>query len=142
MALHYQRSLKRQLDFIVAKHPYYRWGGAENLERGLDCSGYLFLAAKWSAIPGITRTTALRMSLGLGGWTGKDLPPDDADECDLVFWTIKESRPNGHVGAVLRNHGAGRKVTHSSLKRGVVLEDLKGPLFPNLTKVRRLTIGD
>ncbi|MGO9567269.1 MAG: hypothetical protein ACLP5H_07000 [Desulfomonilaceae bacterium] len=138
----YKRSLKRQLTFIIAKHPKYTWGGAESLDQGLDCSGYIFLACKWAGIPGITRTTALRMSLGLGGWHGKDIDLADADECDLSFWTFKEHRPNGHVGAIVRGLDADIYVTHASSRRGVVLDGLEGLLLQKLTKVRRLTIGD
>jgi len=108
----------------------------------LDCSGYLFLAAKRAAIPGITRTTSLHMSMGLGGWTGREISLDDSDECDLVFWTLADNRPCGHVGALLRDTNGALKVTHAGVRRGVVLENLRGPIFPNLTKVRRLTIGD
>ncbi len=138
----YKESLKRQLTFIIAKHPQYTWGGAESLEQGLDCSGYLFLACKWAGIPGITRTTAWRMSLGLGGWHGKDIHLDDADECDLTFWTFNEQRQNGHVGAVVRGLDGEIHVTHASSRRGVVLDDLDGVLVQRLTKLRRLTIGD
>jgi len=139
---HYQRSLKRQFNFIISKHPRYLWGGSSDLEKGLDCSGYLFLAAKWAAIPGITRTTSVRMSMGSGGWTGRDISLDEADECDLTFWTFADNRPCGHVGALLRDANGKLKVTHAGVRRGVVLENLRGPMFPNLTKVRRLTIGD
>jgi hypothetical protein len=138
----YKRSLKRQLTFIIAKHPKYTWGGAESLDQGLDCSGYIFLACKWAGIPGITRTTALRMSLGLGGWQSKDIDLADADECDLPFWTFKEHRQNGHVGALLRSLEGEILVTHASSSRGVVLDDLQGVLVQKLTKLRRLTIGD
>ncbi len=138
----YRSSLKRQLTFIVAKHPKYSWGGSDSLDLGLDCSGYIFLASKWAGIPGITRTTALRMSLGLGGWQGKDIDRSQADECDLSFWTFKEERLNGHVGAFLCGPDNAMQVTHASLRRGIVLDRLDGLLLQKLTKVRRLTIGD
>ncbi len=138
----YRKSLKEQLAFIIAKHPKYTWGGSEDLSIGLDCSGYLFLACKWAGVPGITRTTSLRMSQGLGGWHGVDIHPSLADECDLPFWTMSPERPNGHVGAFLRTKSDRLKVTHASSARGVVLDDLHGQLATNLTKIRRLTIGD
>ena len=138
----YTKSLKKQYEFIISKHPKYTWGGSEDLDKGLDCSGYIFLACKWAGVPGITRTTSLRMSMGLGGWIGRDIDLEIADESDLVFWTFHEQRPNGHVGAFM-NDGQGRlRVTHASSSRGVVVDDLHGVLAANLTKVRRLTIGD
>jgi len=82
------------------------------------------------------------MALGLGGWTGKDVDFLDADELDLTFWTFNKNRLNGHVGALLRDRHGMPKVTHASTRKGVVLEDMHGHLLRNLTKVRRLTIGD
>lgn len=82
------------------------------------------------------------MSLGLGGWHGKDIDLADADECDLPFWTFKEQRQNGHVGAFLRGLDGEMQVTHASRRRGVVLDDLQGVLVQKLIKLRRLTIGD
>jgi hypothetical protein len=137
-----RESVRDQLNFIIAKHPKYTWGGAEDLDRGLDCSGYIFLACKWAGVPGITRTTSLRMAMGLGGWIGKDIDPESAEDCDLVFWTFREDRPDGHVGAFLTDHHGRLKITHASATRGVVLETPRGALATNLTKVRRLTIGD
>jgi hypothetical protein len=137
----YKRSLKQQLNFIIEKNPKYTWGGAEDPEHGLDCSGYLFLASKWAGIPGITRTTSKNMAFGLGGWTGFDLSElEEVDDCDLVFWTFSESRPHGHVGAFI--DGKHLRVTHASSKHGVISQKLTDFLIRNLSKVRRLTIGD
>lgn len=142
LAPHYKRSFGRQLKFIIAKHPKYLWGGADNLDKGLDCSGYVYLAARWAAIPGVTRTTSLRMSLGFGGWRGIDIDFSDADALDLPFWTFKAKRPRGHVGVFLRDKHGMPAVTHASSRRGVALDQMQGRLLRNLTKVRRLTIGD
>ena len=138
----YRDSFRRQLSFIVSKKPAYAWGGSASIEQGLDCSGYLFLAAKWAGIPGITRTTAHRMSLGLGGWDSNPARLGQIQECDLVFWTFSAARPNGHVGAFLEDHAGGHKVTHASTSRGVISEPFTASLRKNLTSVRRLTIGD
>lgn len=137
----YMHSFKRQLAFIIAKHPKYTWGGAD-LRTGVDCSGYLFIAAKWAAIPGVTRTTAARMAQGLGGWLSKEIALADAGPCDLVFWTFKPARPCGHVGAFLEGPGNELLVTHASVSRGVVLEPLRGDLASSTSLARRLTIGD
>jgi hypothetical protein len=82
------------------------------------------------------------MSLGLNGWHGKDIGLDDAGECDLFFWTFREERQNGHVGALLYGLDGAVHASHASSRRGVVLDPLDGPLLQKLTKVRRLTIGD
>jgi cell wall-associated NlpC family hydrolase len=121
----------------VALKPAYLWGGAISERLGLDCSGYLFLAAKRGGLP-VKRTTAARMARGECGWTGAAVPRSDADKCDLCFWTFDKSRPNGHVGAFL---GKGGPVTHASSSRGVVAAPLKGTLYGALTLVRRLIMG-
>jgi len=106
--------------------------------KGLDCSGYLSLAARWAGLP-VRRTTARRMAAGDGGWVGIDIPPDSATDLDLAFWTFEERRPDGHVGAF---YGGNLRVTHASYSRGVVVEPLKGYLQTTLSRVRKLTIGE
>jgi cell wall-associated NlpC family hydrolase len=127
---------------IMAERPVYAWGGSTQPGRGLDCSGYVFLAAKWAAIPGITRTTSRRMALGMGGWSGRDIAFAEADEGDLAFWTMEIRRPFGHVGVFLRDRDGMPAVAHASRRRGVTLAEIRGRLLNNLTKVRRLTIGE
>jgi hypothetical protein len=138
----YRRAFESHLLFIVAKHPRYSWGGASDLDKGLDCSGYLFLAAKWAAIPGITRTTSAKMAAGLGGWNSRKIGLEQTGTGDLVFWTFRPDRPNGHVGALLFDRTGRRTVTHASTRRGVVRGDLNPGLLEQMTGVRRLTIGD
>jgi hypothetical protein len=43
---------------------------------------------------------------------------------------------------LLRNRNGIPCVTHTSAKRGVVLDEIRGTLLTDLAKVRRLTIGD
>lgn len=139
----YRRAFVRELRFIIGQHPRYTWGGATDLTKGLDCSGYVYLAGKWAGIPGIVRTTSYRMALGLDGWIGVDVPHEQAQECDLCFWTWKKSpaRINGHVGVFLTRKGV-LQVTHASSSRGVVLVPMRGVLRTDLSRVRRLTIGE
>ncbi len=137
------KSPSRVSSFSSARrHPKYLRGGASDLEEGLDCSGYVYLAAKWAGIPGICRTTSFRMSQGFGGWSGRDIKLSDADECDLLFWTFSKNQPFGHVGALLRGPHGCKQAAHASPRLGVVLRPLKGSLTQNLSKVRRLTIGE
>lgn len=138
----FQRSFARQLGFIAAKKPKYTWGGASDISVGLDCSGYIFLAGKWAGLPGITRTTAFRMSLGLGGWNGLRSELGSARQCDLVFWTFDGSRPNGHVGAVIYCSNGRLDVVHSSAGRGVISQKMNDYLKEKATAVLRLSFGD
>jgi hypothetical protein len=142
LADHFKESFKDQLLLIIDKHPAYTWGGSTDLDQGLDCSGYVYLAAKWAGVPGISRTTSVRMSLGFGGWCGNDVALHDADECDLLFWTFHKEQPLGHVGVLLFSEEGFANAAHASARRGVVLRPLSGQLRQNLIKVRRLTIGD
>jgi cell wall-associated NlpC family hydrolase len=142
LAEHYKKSFKGQLLFIIEKHPKYLKGGWSDLEDGIDCSGYVYLAARRAAIPGIFRTTSFRMSQGLGGWSGRNIALSDAEDCDLLFWTFSTKQPFGHVGVLLRGSQGGKQAAHASARRGVVLRPLEGSLKQNLRKVRRLTIGE
>ncbi len=138
LSLEYAKAFGRELQSIINKNPRYLWGGSSDESKGLDCSGYLFLAARRAGMP-VRRTTAGLMAEGHGGWTGKTVAFEDVDGLDLVFWTFKNSRPNGHVGA---GWDAGGKVTHASFRRGVVIDEFKGRLKSAVTKIIRLTLGD
>jgi hypothetical protein len=142
LAEQYKKSLKDRLLIIIDKHPKYARGGFADPDQGLDCSGYVYLAAKWAGIPGISRTTSHRMAQGFGGWSGYDVDPNAADECDLLFWTFTPNRPLGHVGVLLFDEDGLASAAHASARRGVTLRPVCGPLLQNLIKVRRLTIGD
>ena len=141
----YELALKRNLWIIIDKHPKYTWGGAESEEKGIDCSGYLYLAAKRSGIP-VRRTTAIQMEAGLAGWTSKKVTLDDASELDVLWWTWKTSpnRKHGHVGFFLVNNRGSKllEVTHSSSSKGVIIQQLRGTLLRDISSIKRLTIGD
>ena len=141
----YELALKQNLWIIISKHPKYTWGGAESEEKGIDCSGYLYLAAKRSGIP-VHRTTAIQMEAGLAGWTGKKVTLDDANELDIIWWTWKTSpqRRHGHVGFFLVNNRGSKllEVTHSSSSKGVIIQQLRGTLLRDISSIKRLTVGD
>ncbi len=141
---HYAESFRKNMWLIIDRHPHYSWGGAESEQKGVDCSGYLYLAARRSGVP-VIRVTALQMRNGAGGWIGKDTNLKQAGELDIVFWTWKESpnRPHGHVGAFIAGRQSGLlEVTHSSSSRGVIVQELKGQLLTDISAIRNLTIGD
>ena len=90
----------------------------------------------------VRRTTARRMAVGEGGWTGipvaLDDPVNQGDTLDLLFWTFTAERFNGHVGVRWGKYRA----THASTRRGVVVDLLTGVLLKALTKSIHLTIGE
>jgi hypothetical protein len=140
----YSESFRKNLWLIIDRHPGYFWGGAEDEKKGVDCSGYIYLAAKRSGVP-VKRVTAIQMRTGLGGWLGKDTDLGNAGELDLVWWTWidKPHRPNGHVGVFLIGRRSElMEVTHSSSSHGVIIQELKGQLFRDISAIRRLDVGD
>src|SRR4030042_5914609 len=110
----YHWALKLELNLIIAQKAKYTWGGSTDPKEGLDCSGYLTVAAHWAGLP-VRRTTSRRMALGDAGWVGVDIPPQSATDLDLAFWTFVERRPDGHVGAF---YGGRLTGTHASRRRG------------------------
>jgi cell wall-associated NlpC family hydrolase len=137
---HYRTIFIRELNFIIHKAPKYTWGGStEDLSKGLDCSGYIFRAAKWAGMP-VRRTTSQRMAMGQSGWISREVSFEERKDTDLVFWTFSRERPNGHVGVVLKR---GDHVSHASGSRNrVVLDRFKGVLLTDINQIKRLTIGD
>jgi hypothetical protein len=122
---------------MLAKHPSYKMDEKimpdDSIDVGVDCSRDEYLIWKWSAVPGIQRTTAERMARGEAGWTGIDISYEEADDHDLFFYW--KSRPDRirHVGG--RYLG---KVMHASETRGVVLDPLVGKMRNDIIKVRRI----
>jgi hypothetical protein len=142
LGINYEKSLEQQLRIIIAKHPRYVWGGSEDETKGLDCSGYIYLASRRAALP-VSRTTSLSMSRGGGNFIGHDILFRDARGLDFIWWTFTANRPQGHIGVLIRHPATGvPAVTHSSSKRGVVCDYTTGALLRDISKVRRLSIGD
>jgi hypothetical protein len=159
----WEESFEYWLQEGVKQHYNYVWGAYDPTQftydvhkqiwaKGLDCSGYIYWAARNAGIPGIRRVTAAEMALGRGGWKGIDVRLGMAGKdrlhyvrpLDIAFWTFKPSRKNGHTGAFGVNPQNGFPgVRHASDSRGgIVYDPIKPWVQSNLTKVRRLTIGD
>jgi len=83
------------------------------------------------------------MSRGGGGWIGTNILFRDSREMDITWWTFTATRPNGHLGVLIRHPASGvPAVTHASSKRGIVCDYIQGSLFRDISKCRRLSIGD
>jgi hypothetical protein len=135
----YARAFHWELKCIIELKPKYLWGGSTDEKKGLDCSGYVFLAAKRAGMP-VRRTTSDRMAEGECGWEGVRVFRDEVRHLDLVFWTMKEKRPNGHVGVFYLDAD---HVTHASSKHNrVVVVPVQGILETAITGCSRLSIGD
>lgn len=145
-----RESFRLKLKEIADKKPAYVRGGASDPSKGLDCSGYLFLAAKWAGIMGPRRTTSYLMSMGLDGWSSDMIPLFSmAQSTDLTFWTWKKTphKINSHTGAFLKNEPKhlqgleGLSIAHAG-SRGVVIVPFRGAFLDDLSVIRRLNIGD
>ena len=128
------------LKMIAEHHAPYIWGGTD-VKTGLDCSGYIWAAAR--LIFPVTRTTAADMAAGFRGWVGITLANGlrYADEGDLPFYDWGSNRIK-HVGATVRDPASGDpSLLHASSSRNrTVMVPLQGVLGkPKL--VRRLNFG-
>lgn len=142
----YEAALDRELWTIIRKQPKYTWGGCTSEEQGVDCSGFIYLAAKRAALP-VKRVTAKDMANGLGGWFGVSVGLREANVLHLVWWTWRDKKPlreHGHIGVVVLGDGSRLlEVAHASQsKRYVVIQPCEGKLLTEISAVKRLTIGD
>lgn len=120
---------------IADLHAPYIWGGTD-VKKGLDCSGYMDAAAKWTGLP-VQRTTAAYMADGLCGWAGTLLPDKlrDAQPGDLLFYDWGSGKVK-HVGAAARDPQTGDpSLYHASSSRNKVL---RVPLVGVLAKPSRV----
>ena len=142
----YEAALERELWTIIKKQPKYTWGGCTDEAQGVDCSGFIYLAAKRAALP-VKRVTAKDMAYGLGGWHGTTVGVREADILHIIWWTWRDKKPireHGHVGIVVLGHGSRLlEVAHASQsKRYVVIQPAEGKLYTEISEIKKLTIGD
>lgn len=91
---------------------------------GVDCSRLFYLAQKRAG--GVRKRVKSRdMALGKGGWTATSINTlPEAQHLDLMFFTIKENRPLGHVGILLILDKMWN-LGHASLSKGkTVIEEI------------------
>jgi len=140
-----KKEFARQLRWSIENPPVYTWGRADDKEA--DCSGYvwneLIKAIQASAQASgllVIRTTAIRMYQGLDGWdVFTQVPLDDAEESDIVWWTFTDDRPYGHVGALLLGDNGILQAAHASFsKKQVILAPVRYTMFSKISGLKRL----
>jgi hypothetical protein len=140
LAEEYKASVTKALEYQILKNTPYVWGAAS--ENKNDCSGMLYYCFRSSGVP-VLRTTALAMSQGAAGWSGKDIELDDVEALNLIWWTWALSpRKHGHVGIFLEGKTGLLQPVHASQTRGVVMDKLEKKLLTDISKLRYLIIGD
>jgi hypothetical protein len=149
LAPEYAASVRTWYEWMIIRNPHYRMSvdiaPDAPVEEGVDCSRYHYLVyTRAKVVPRPQRVTSREIALGRGGWTGITIPLNEAKDLDIVFWTWRDrpDRPDGHTGAFLEQPDGELKVTHASSKRGVVLDSMRGSLIRDVSRVRRITIGD
>nr|WP_082856399.1 NlpC/P60 family protein [Marinomonas atlantica] len=113
-------TLSTQNEPAIAQHLYkhyqdwrdtpYAWGGMSR--RGVDCSGFVYLALRDQFGTYLPRTTDKQVQ------TGYHVDEDELQAGDLVFF--KTSSKARHVGIYIENG----KFLHASTSRGVIISRL------------------
>ena len=150
----YLTSIEKNLYIAKNKSSAYVWGAAGTEKDGVlqvDCSGLIYHLFKQSGIA-VRRSQALRMRMGLDGWTGRDVKLDDADHLNLIWWTWKDkngkvanpARPHGHIGILSEDSRTKLiEAVHASSGKGrVVSQQVRGQLLRDISAIRVITIGD
>jgi hypothetical protein len=145
----YAASVKAQYRWMILFAPPYNNSPLikpkDPIKSGVDCSRYKYLVYWWAAVIGPDgqsphRVTAADMAAGKGGWEGIDIPLDDADELDLVWWSFKTK--HDHVGTIWLVKGL-RHVTHASYgKKKIAVDAIRGTLLTKMVKARRIMLGE
>ncbi len=107
----------------------YRWGGMSE-RRGVDCSGLvkMIFAKVHIELPHSSREQI---------HAGKEIPVDQLDKGDLVFFGSDGETPN-HVGIYIGNN----RFVHAEMKAGrVIVTDLNQPWYARHFLAARRVIG-
>lgn len=112
-------------DLRVAKklyNHYNHWQGVKYKEggmskKGVDCSGYVYLAYQTQFNKQIPRTTKILSD------TGKEIDTDELKPGDLVFF--KTGWKKRHIGIYVEQG----KFMHASSSRGVMISKLNNPYW-------------
>ena len=95
----------------------YKYGGTS--EKGMDCSGLLFVAFS-------NHDIMLPRASYIMAEEGKNVRLNDILKGDLLFFkTGKKAKKINHVGLVVSNEGNEIKFIHSTTSRGVIVSSLK-----------------
>ncbi len=95
----------------------YKYGGIS--EKGIDCSGLLYVAFKAHdiSLPRVSHEMAEQ---------GRRIRVNDVSKGDLLFFTTtRRGRKINHVGLVVEVEGDNIKFIHSTTSRGVIVSSLR-----------------
>ena len=151
----YKDSLDKAYRELMYANPTikYVWGMDKPYQGKADCSGLITGLWRRAAIPGITRTTALRMQQNKEGWYGREIKKlEDLDSTDLLWWTwtdtkgkpLNKDRPHGHVGMLVYDPLTGLlQVFHASAsKKKAVVQRVYGQMLRDISSKQRMLHGE
>ena len=135
--------------YVLYKMPHvsYRWDTTKGIhlydENWGDCSSTIFQILRRIGWP-VLRVEAIKMEAGQGGWKGRPVKLEDAEEGSLVWWTwLGSTRKHGHVGFLMVSRKSGLlEAVHNSQSQGFHIEPLQNVLLRDLSSVKTLTYGE
>jgi cell wall-associated NlpC family hydrolase len=107
--------------------------GAESVEDGFDCSGFVNYVFNHFNIP-VPRVTVDFAN------AGEEVPLKETRPGDIILFTGSNagSRIVGHVGIITENNNGDVKFIHASTSRGVMISGMNSYFLPRFIKVTRI----
>ncbi|MHB8882359.1 MAG: C40 family peptidase [Thermodesulfovibrionales bacterium] len=104
----------------------YKWGGIT--ASGMDCSGFVYTVFRMNGI-------FLKRDSYMQADEGREIPLDDLQAGDLLFFKSKNGKRISHVGIYI---GDGNFIHASKSRNAVTISSLDGKFKKSLTAVRRI----
>lgn len=107
--------------------------GAESIEDGFDCSGFVNYVFAHFGI------TVPRVTTGFTN-AGEQVSIRDSKPGDIILFTGTNARNRaaGHVGIITENSKGNIKFIHASTSRGVMISGMNSYFLPRFLKVNRV----
>ena len=107
--------------------------GAESVEDGFDCSGFVNYVFNHFNI------SVPRVTVDFAN-TGEEVPIEESKPGDIILFTGSnaKSRIVGHVGIITENNNGDIKFIHASTSRGVMISGMNSYFLPRFIKVNRV----
>ncbi len=107
--------------------------GAESVDDGFDCSGFVNYVFNHFNIPVPRVTTDFTDA-------GEEVPLRESKPGDIILFTgtNAKSRIVGHVGIITENINGDIKFIHASTSRGVMISGMNSYFLPRFIKVNRV----
>ena len=107
--------------------------GAESVDNGFDCSGFVNYVFNHFHIP------VPRVTVDFDN-AGEEVPLKESKPGDIILFTGSDARRRiiGHVGIITENNNGDVKFIHASTSRGVMISGMNSYFSPRFIKVNRI----